>query len=469
MNKKNKQQLPLKNYESYAVLDGGKQLIKFSDNTDIVTDSNTTGIDCTVKGQTYKFIPRGRNNDLAYNIIKNIGTNVTVGSNVDFKTKVAYGDGVFVYRKYRDKETGKIKKDEVLPEEYPEIFEFIENNNFSFVRTEIANDLICFYDSYVEYIFSKEDKPKLVQVKAKETTCSRISEIDEKTFKSEWHGYSAKWKGGNPEDLVVTPLLDRQAPLYDLKKRMGIIPGDNGSAIVGKDRRFIHNIRLSTPGRFYYSRPYWWSIFASGWYDFSSAIPIFKKSLIKNQMVLKYQIFIQENFWGKLYESEGITDKEKRTARKKQFLNEMNEFLAGEENAGQSFVSTFRYDRIKGFEDKDIIIKPIESFLKGGEYIEDSEEVSNTLCYAQGVHPSIIGAAPGKGKSINGTEARELFIIEQALSKTLQDATLEPLYFAKACNGWPQDIYFAITNVQLTTTDKGTGAVKNTGMPQETE
>lgn len=142
---------------------------------------------------------------------------------------------------------------------------------------EIANDLAIFYDSYVEYIFDQNETPKLVQVKTKETTCSRISEIDEHTGKSEWHGYSAEWHKGTPEDVVATPLLDRQFPLYDLKMRMGMIPNQSGKKVLVKDRRFIHNIRISTPGRFYYSVPYWWSIFASGWYDFASAIPLFKK------------------------------------------------------------------------------------------------------------------------------------------------------------------------------------------------
>ena len=127
------------------------------------------------------------------------------------------------------------------------------------------------------------------------------------------------------------------------------------------------------------------------------------------------------------------------------------------------------FEVAKGFEDKDIIITPLESFFKGGEYIEDSEEVSNMMCYGMGGHPSIIGAAPGKGKSINGTEARELFTIEQALMKMYQDLTLEPLYFVKAINQWPKDIYFAVTNCQLTTLDKGTGATKNTGLTPETE
>jgi hypothetical protein len=458
-------------YSAYAVLEGGEVLITFSDNTDIVTDKETNTIPIVPKGkkEPISFVPRGAGNNMMYDIMKKIGKNVTVGSNIEFKDKVIYGDSVLVYRKYRDPETREIKKEEVLPEEYSEIFEFLENNNYAHIRHEIANDLAIFYDTYIEYLFDRNDPPRLVQIKAKETVCSRISEIDEKTGKSEWHGYSAEWHKGMPQDVIATPLLDRQCPLYDLKMRMGKLPNENGLKQVVKERNFVHNIRINTPGRFYYSRPYWWSVFVSGWYDFSSAIPVYKKSLIKNQTAIRNMVYIKDTFWDTLYKSEGIMDDKKKSDRRIQFLREMNDFLAGEENAGKSFVSNFRYDKIKGFEEKDIIITVIEDKKFGGEYVEDSEEVSNILCYAMGIHPSIIGAAPGKGKSINGTEARELFIIEQALMKIYQDATLEPLYFAKAMNDWPKDIYFSITNCQLTTLDKGTGATKNTGITSETE
>ncbi|MBS6237461.1 MAG: hypothetical protein KH897_03555 [Bacteroides sp.] len=458
-------------YGTYAVLKGGKEIIKFNDNSDIATDKESNAIPVVPKGksQPIEFVPRGRNNNMMYDIMKKIGHNVTVGSNIEFKNKVIYGDGVMVYRKYRDPNTGKIVKEEVLPEEYPEIFEFIENNDYSLIRHEIANDLAIFYDSYVEYLFDSNNPPKLVQIKSKEATCSRISKIDEKTGKSEWHGYSAEWHKGSPEDVIATPLLDRQSSLRDLKVRMGILPNKDGKNEIVKERNFIHNIRINTPGRFYYSRPYWWSVFASGWYDFSSAIPVYKKALIKNQMTLRYVIYIKDTFWDKLYKAKGLTTDEEKAQCREDFLKEMNDFLAGEENAGKAFVAEFRYDKIKGFEDKDIIISALTNQQIGGEYIEDSEEVSNTICYAMGVHPSIIGASPGKGKSINGTEARELFTIEQALMKMYQDATLEPLYFAKAINDWPKDIYFSITNCQLTTLDQGTGAVKNTGLTPETK
>ena len=471
MSKKEVQSLHKTGYETYAVLKGGKEIIKFSDNSDIVTDKEDRSVEIIPKGEKLpiKFVPRGRNNNMMYNIMKKIGHNVTVGSNIEFKTKVIYGDSVMVYRKYRDPKTKKILKEEVLPDEYPDIFEFIENNNLPLIRLEVANDLAIYYDAYVEYIFDNNDQPKIVQIKSKETTCSRISEIDKKACRSLWHGYSAEWHKGNPEDVIATPLLDRQSPLYDLKIRMGLLPNSDGEKEIGKHRRFIHNIRISTPGRFYYSRPYWWSIFASGWYDFAAAIPIFKKALIKNQMSLRYIVYIQDTFWTKLYQEEKITQDEDKKVRREKFLQDMNDFLSGEENAGKGFVSHFRYDRIKGFEDKDIIITTLESFFKGGEYIEDSEEVSNTMCYGMNVHPSIIGSSPGKGKNINGTEARELFIMEQALMKIYQDLTIEPLYFAKAINNWPKDIFFSVTNCQLTTLDKGTGATKNTGLTPETD
>ncbi len=141
----------------------------------------------------------------------------------------------------------------------------------------------------------------------------------------------------------------------------------------------------------------------------------------------------------------------------------MNNFLAGKEIAGKSFVSHFKYDNIKGYEVHDIIIKPIESFLKGGEYIEDVEEASNVISYAMGVHPSLQGATPGKGKSINGTEARELFIIKQAMTKPIRDALLSILYTVKEINGWDKDIHFAIPNIMLTTLDKNTGQIKSIG------
>ncbi|MDR0824588.1 MAG: hypothetical protein LBN74_05800 [Prevotella sp.] len=354
--------------------------------------------------------------------------------------------------------------EELLPSEAPEIFTFIENNNIFRILQEAGNDLVTFADGYIELIVDKNEKPKIVMVRHKEAAFSRLSVQDEKTGKVDYHGYSSKWGNSDLDDVIVTPFLDRAAPLYDLKKRLGLLPDETtGKPKKTGEKRFVLSLGLPVPGRFYYNRPYWWSIFISGWYDFSCAMPKFKQALIENKMKILFKVSINENFWSKLYQSEGITDPKKQAARKKEFLTELDNFLAGKENAGKSFVSHFKYDQVKGYEIHDIIITPIESKHDGGEYNDDVEEASNVISYAMGVHPSLQGATPGKGKSINGTEARELFIIKQAMTKPLRDALLLFLNICKAINEWNPDIYFVIPNIMLTTLDKNTGAEKNIG------
>ena len=107
-----------------------------------------------------------------------------------------------------------------------------------------------------------------------------------------------------------------------------------------------------------------------------------------------------------------------------------------------------------------IKIETIRNEMKGGEYIEDSEEVSNIIDYGMMVHPSLVGASPGKNKSINGTAARALVIIKQALLKPFRDRILKPFYLVRAINRWPDDLHFVIPNLELTTLDKSkTGSV----------
>ena len=91
----------MKGYETYAVLKGGEKVIQFSDNSDIVTDKEASAVEVVPKGKKdpIKFIPRGRNNDMMYDIMRKIGTNVTIGSNVEFKNKVVFGDSILVYKK----------------------------------------------------------------------------------------------------------------------------------------------------------------------------------------------------------------------------------------------------------------------------------------------------------------------------------------------------------------------------------
>ncbi len=458
-----------------AYLKGGAAMVVSSTNTGFLEDGKFTATSVKPKSgsvvtKDVEFVPMGKSDKLPAEIMLKIAENTTVASNIEFKANMAYGDGLLVFRKKVNPETGKVDIVEVQEDDpaAKEIFELIANSNYKRVMLEFANDMVVFSDSFAQLVFGREakgSKRKIVQIWHREACFSRLSVQNEKTGRIDYHGYSSQWGvEASPENVIVRRFLDRKSPLYDLKVRMGLVPDPETGETKdeGETNGYVLSLGLPVPGRYYYNRPYWWSIFVD-WYDFSCAIPKFKKALLKHQMVLRYQVSVNKNFYSKLYKQEGVSDPQKQADVKTKFLQQLNDFLSGEENAGKSFVETYEYDKINKYEEHDIIIKPLESFIKGGEYIEDSEEVTNVICNTMSVHPSLKGASPGKSKNINGTEARELFIIAQVLFKPVREMMLLPLYIAKEINGWPKDIYFEVPNIMLTTLDENTGSKKSIG------
>lgn len=466
----------MKVFDNYAILEGSAPTIvtEFIESTakDITTDAGGDDkVSVSPKGKSVEIsvYPWGKDNDLPDKLIKYAFKNNIVASNLEFNANMGHGETAIPVRQNIDESTGKITN---IPlqrsdtnKEIKELFDFIDDNNYSLIQQELVADLSLLHNGFIEIIFNKAGT-KIVQMRFKEATFSRLSVMNSKG-EIEYHCYSAKWGEDSTDDVVLTPLLDYDNPLHDLKVRMGLKPGLDGKKKKGKDRRFVLHLGKPSPGKFYYQKAYWWSIFDSHWYDLSCAIPEFKMNLISNQMVIKYHIQIRKGFFNDLYKNEGITDLKKQVERRKQFYQQLEDFLSGKENAGKNMVSEIDYGSLgKSIEISDIKITPIESFIKGGEYIEDSEEASNAICYAMGVHPSLQGASPGKSKNINGTEARELFIIKQSLMKPIRELLIQPLKIVKAINGWPADIDFIIPNIMLTTLDKNTGAEKQIGNEQ---
>lgn len=428
-------------------------------------DSNEFTIDKTVqkiaipkdKNKTnsgeLNFVSWGAGNKLPMEILTKSYKNVTVASNLNFNSQMAYGDGLLVVKK--TKKDGKITYEELLDSEAPEVFDFLHKNNALRQIQEMANDTSVFYDSWCELIFdSAKTNSKIIGMKHKEMCYSRVTEAN-KNGVIEYHGYSTEWSTKTkPENYVVSPIIDRNNPIDDIAAKLA-----------KNEKRLMLNCSLPVPGRYYYNKPWWWSIFESGWYDFACAIPEFKRALLNNQASIRFHVKIREGFFSEMFKSEGIVDDKKKLERRKEVLEDLDKFLAGKENAGKSFVSMFKYNNTKpgGEREDNFIIDTVKTQVEGGEYINDSEEANNIICYGMGVHPSLIGASPGKSKNINGTEARELFIIKQAMSKPIRDILLSPLYIVKKINKWDPDIHFVIPNIMLTTLDEGTGSVKSIG------
>ena len=401
-------------------------------------------------------VPWGEDNTMPQRIMEACKASPQSTSALLFNITLGYGDGI-TYGKY---ETENGKKKFVEHFDNKEINDFFENNDIQLYLLEQMTDMYWFYNICPEIGLSPEKK--IVELLSKEMAFSRWEKMNPETGLIEHHFYSGKWqKNPTSAEIDVTPVLNPHNTVRDLKIRMGLMADPKTTKTIKdpKNYRFIVPVSFPTPGRRYYQKAYWLSIIESGWLDYARKIPEFKNALMDNQMTIKYHIELSSDYFLEIFKAEGITEDENKKTRIRKEYADLDKFLSSTKNTGKSVVSFVRYSP-DGKELRRMKITPIENNFKGGEFIDDSEEASNIIAYGHGVHQGIIGSAPGKNKTISGTEARELFIIKQALMKPFRDRILRPLYVIKQFNNWPEDIHFAIPNMVLTTLDKGTGSEK---------
>lgn len=428
---------------------GAEALISFEPSKDSFTDANAP---LTVG--SYTFVPWGDKNDLPNVVVSKSGNCEIVASNLLFNTQVGYGLGLKPMLKQPDGTLKECDNEEVL--------EWLENNDINAWFLEQMVDITTFYQPFSEIILDKAGNT-IVELRSKEAMYSRWGVMDPKTGKILKHYYSTKWADGAKfEDIAESDVLDRFNPYADLVLR------------APKIKRFIVPCNIPTPGRPYYPMPAWWSIFNSGWYDFLVMIPGYKTMLMKNKLTLKYVIYISDKYWLELFNSKGIdkTDVQKMEAAKQEETKRITDFLKNTSSTGGGIIALRKMIQSgnSAIEEKYIEIIELKNDLKGGEYVEDSQEGTSIVCYAQGVHPSLIGAVPGKSSgSMSGTDKRELIMIKQSLMTIFRQRPLRTLKLIQKFNNWPKELVWVLQDFNFTTLDKNkTGKEKTqTEIPTE--
>lgn len=439
-----------------------------TDTSTIFEQPDREPINISVAGREKETMPRvvpwGENNNLPQLIVEKVGKLSQMSANLWFNVLLSYGDGVKPVKITGEGEDKKIEP--YLNNE--EIDRFFEENDTQLYLLEQMTDMHWFFNCFPEIIFNGEDgdKRKVVELRSKEAAFSRWSEMDKDTGRIGWHYYYGYWGDKQPGEgypCTATPVLDFYNPIRQLRD---VMKEDVGKKVKQRRNRFIVPVSFPSPGRSYYQKPYWYSIISSGLYDFACKILPFKDAIMKNQSVINYIVLLDPEYFKEIFRREAISGEKEQRARIKKEYKDINAFLKSEENVGKSII-TFQKKDPQGAPYPMIKIEVLKNELKDGAYIEDSEEVSNLIAYAMLTQPSLVGPSPGKNKTINGTEARELFIIKQALMKPFRDRILRPFYLIKAINNWPKDLHFVIPNIELTTLDNNkTGSVTKVNNPQ---
>lgn len=387
------------------------------------------------------YIPFGDDNKRPFDIIRKVAEDEVLSQNKYFNVLTCYGAGI----SFRDSATQK-------PTTSQEINQWLRRQNLPLFFLEQITDLKYFYFSVVVFILNKKGD-RINKIRHKEASFCRLGKANrwgrvEYVYSADWTKYALE-----RSDVEKIPLLDPYDPLGDLLVRLGREPNDNGVIQPAtKERKFALLLRFPTPGAAYYPTPYWTAVFRGGSYDEKRLISTGKRAKLRNHTSVRYQVEIQKDYFARICREEYITDPKKQLTRIKKEKENIRNFLSGIENSDKVWISGFYVDP-NGNEVRDVRINVIDTKKEGGEWAEDIQSAANSMCYADSIHPNLVGAVPGKSQSNNsGSDKRELFTMKQALEIAPHDILLQSLRLVCDFHGW--QVEPTVPMIQLTTLDE---------------
>lgn len=396
-----------------------------------------------IGGRQYEYVPWGGDNMLPYHVQTMIGKNMVTSQCQQFNSLVCYAQGLQFYNRGTEERATDT-----------DIRSFCLRNALHLQFWEQATDMKYYFFSVLSITLSR-DGQKIVQLRHQDACHCRFAPRDKQGRSP--YVIIANWRKGTPQRARVLPLLDEVDPLGDLMVRLGKEPDpETGKCSAGTaDRSFAIVCKVPTVGHQIYPMPYYYSIFLDSWYDIYRLIGTGKRYMIKNTAAPRWQVEIHKNYWNNVCNEEGITDPEKRKERIKRERQNITDFCTKPENAGKAWITS--YDTVlDGKETRMVRIYALGADKKeGGDWSEDMGEAANSLCFAMGVHPNMVGATPGKSQMNNsGSDKRELFNLKQAIEKPWHDVMEVPYHVLMHFNGWDEKFDIRVPVIEMTTLDK---------------
>lgn len=357
--------------------------------------------------------------------------------------RMGYGNGIAYYRNKDRQEGTNIERAYI-----PEVEQWLKENRIGtkFLQPQIA-DFRFNMNTFSELILNKR-RDFITGIYHKTAEFSRLSIQNEKTNMIDWVYYSSHFP-------------TNQATSENMKK-IRLLPWWRTTEFIeaySNTYKFAWHGRFETPGIKYYARPYWLGLFRkNGWLDASIVVPEIVNSMMRNQIVLLYQILIPESYFEIRHANwTAYTDQEKDTEINK-LIDTINDELSGTENVYKSISSVYKQHEVTGNAEGRIEIIPIDDKIKKDSWVPTSDVADAQVVQGLGLHPSQMGLGIG-GKAMgagSGSDQREGYNTEISTNTIEQDVILEALNYAATFNArknpdW--DITFFIDHTFHTTTN----------------
>lgn len=420
-------------------VDGVQAEINTVSDTTTIFDGGRTRFSPVPGYPNEQFVPWGDDNRLPYTVRDLLSSDEVTAQNKLFNVLTCYGAGL------------RLLESDGQPARNSEILSWMRGQQLPRFFLEQVTDMKFYYFTVAVIILSK-DGERINRIVHKDAASCRFGVADK--YGRIRHVYYKDWeadRGGKPERIE---LLSETDPLGDLERRMGRADLPNGRKMLPTSvRKFAIVCRFPTVTNPYYPVPYYAAMFQGGSYDEKRLISMRKRAKLRNSSSIKYQVEIEKGYWERLFLAERLMTPEEQRARMNREKENIREFLLGALNSGKAWITQYLVDP-NGKEVRDVRIYNLEGAKEGGDWNEELNAAANTLCYADNVHPNLVGATPGKSQMNNsGSDKRELFTMKQALETAFHDILLYPLQLVCDYNGW-EGITPSVPMIQLTTLDE---------------
>ena len=401
-----------------------------------------------------KYIKWGADDQMPYHVIRAIERDEVLSQNKLFNTQVCFGQGVRFY----DKSTGKDTLDQSM-------IDFMDDSNIQEFYAGIIQDMKWFFWCLAVVLLDHNNR--IVGLRRMPVENVRLGVADAMGNLNVAYFANFRDDAGPlaPDDVTEIQLLNEFAPWKDLQIRLGLERSPQDGKIMKRTELQMFGIlcRFPMPGCRYYPIPTYASVFKDDWLEIKKLTQLRLKAAIKNTNSLRYHVEILQKYWIELYRNKGVLGNKalEKDAQEKEY-NRIEEFLSDMESAGKTLVSEYMVDP-NGKENHNIRITTIDTKKQGGEWSDEVTESCNMMCYADGIHPNLIGAVPGKTQVNNsGSDKRELFTMKQAMEAIWHECMKRPFVTLLRFNGIDKTIGIDFPIIQLTTLDNHIDAIKAT-------
>lgn len=301
---------------------------------------------------------------------------------------------------------------------------------FNTALSDSINSRDTFGIGFIRVIMSKNKK--IFSFDCLDTQSCRLS-LREKNGKIKYVFYDFDIANKNSEEGVI------KLPIYHPDQHDDIIA----------ENEFVFVVSSRTWGRFYYPEPNYYATIRNGWADVALEVPKLIKNIYKNQATLKYHIKIPLSNLQRKYKCWDEKTQEEQLLLFAEYKREIDSVIAGAEAAGKSVFSLH--------DDGGSVVEiiAIDNVLKTTNDLPNNIAANSEILFAIGIAPSIIGLNMPGGKDLNGSGGSQLRESIKAKQSTLtreRISSLEFCYLVKRIMKWPEEIYPAFVDIDVSQT-----------------